>query len=508
MSQGTAGTDGAGAIPPAADTYVPDPNRWKALWVCFAAGFVTMLDVSIVNVALPSMQAALHAGATQLQFIVAGYTLAFGLMLVPAGRLGDVRGRRTMFLIAVTCFGVTSLLAGLSQNDTMLAVLRLLQGASAGMLNPQTSGIIQSLFRGPERGKAFGLFGMVIGVSTALGPLAGGLLLAAFGSEHGWRWVFWVNVPICLAVVILGWRLLPRQHASTLKQPLDLIGVVFIALGTMCFMAPFVTTPDSGFFDDPQRWWWLAPAVVLAPLAYLWEKSYQRRTGAAVLNPVLLRDPGFVFGAALGVAYFAGFTALFLIITMVLQNGLGYTPLEAGLVGVPYAIASGFVAQLSGRLVNRWGRPVVVAGILGMLIGLVGLILLLRLAGPSHLGLWMALILIIAGAGNGAVISPNQTLTFAHVPPSLGSVAGAVLQVGQRVGSAIGVSVVLAVYFSIVASRQADLGQAAAAELAAGSALMLSAALVACAAVIAGFDAHRRHPHKAMDGHEAPLPAL
>ncbi|MDR0990094.1 MAG: MFS transporter, partial [Propionibacteriaceae bacterium] len=230
-------------------TFAPDPRRWKALWVCFAAGFVTMLDVSIVNVALPSIQSSLHAGATEIQFIVAGYTLAFGLMLVPAGRIGDARGRRGMFLLAVGCFGVTSLLAGMSQSDTMLAVLRLLQGASGGMLTPQTSGMIQAMFRGAERSKAFGLFGMVIGISTALGPLVGGLLLEAFGPSHGWRWVFWVNVPICLLVVILGWRLLPRQDLPPTRQRLDLVGVVFIALGTMCFMAPFVTTPNSGFFD-------------------------------------------------------------------------------------------------------------------------------------------------------------------------------------------------------------------------------------------------------------------
>ena len=154
---------------PAPDASEPDPRRWRALWVCMAIGFITMLDVSIVNVALPSIESGLHAGAGQLQLIVAGYTLALGLALVPAGRLGDARGRRTLFFVGLVAFGLTSLGAGLARSDTMLAVMRLLQGAAAGLLQPQVVGTIQQEFHGFERGRAFGSFGATIGVSTAVG---------------------------------------------------------------------------------------------------------------------------------------------------------------------------------------------------------------------------------------------------------------------------------------------------------------------------------------------------
>ena len=185
-------------------------DRWRAFAVCLGAGFMTLLDVSIVNVALPSIEASLGAGPSDLQWIVAGYTLAFGLVLVPAGRLGDVRGRRTVFVAGLTGFVVASAACGLATTPEMLAVMRLVQGLAAGVLNPQVVGLIQQLFTGPERGRAFGLFGATIGVSTAVGPLLGGLLLAVFGEDQGWRAVFLVNVPLGAVLIPLALRYLPR----------------------------------------------------------------------------------------------------------------------------------------------------------------------------------------------------------------------------------------------------------------------------------------------------------
>ncbi len=161
----------------------PDPNRWRVLPVCLAVGFITTLDVSIVNVALPSIESSLDAGPTELQLVVAGYTLAFGLALVPAGRLGDAGARRALFIAGLVGFALMSLACGLAPTDTWLGVARLLQGVSAGVLNPQVVGLIQQEFRGYERGRAFGMFGATIGVSTALRPLLGGLIIAAAGPE-------------------------------------------------------------------------------------------------------------------------------------------------------------------------------------------------------------------------------------------------------------------------------------------------------------------------------------
>ncbi|MDR1388032.1 MAG: MFS transporter [Propionibacteriaceae bacterium] len=469
-----------------------DPRRWRALGVCFAAGFITMLDVSIVNVALPSMQQALGAGPTELQLIVAGYSLAFGLCLVPAGRIGDARGRRMMFSLATAGFGLTSLLAGAAQDDTWLAVLRLLQGACAGMLNPQVSGLIQQLFRGAERARAFGLFGGVIGVSTALGPLLGGLLLNAFGPQQGWRWVFWINLPVCLAVLALSRRLLPAPVAVSDRSRLDPVGLALIGLGTLAAMWPFVTTPQSGFWDQPARWWWLAGAVLLAPLTYFWERRYQSRGGSAVLDPRLIKDTAFRFGAAVGLAYFAGFTSLFLVVSLMLQSGLGQTALTAGLVAVPNAIASGLAAGLSSRLVGRFGRRLVVGGLALSLVGLILIDNVIRFSPTAWLPGLLAAAMAVAGLGNGSVISPNQVLTFQDIPPSLGGVAGAVLQVGQRFGSAVGTAVVLAIYFTHLAVQTPRLGLAEAAKQAASRGLWVACGLIALALAVAAWDAHRR----------------
>jgi EmrB/QacA subfamily drug resistance transporter len=450
-----------------------------------AAGFLTMLDISIVNVALPSIETTLHAGPTNVQLIIAGYTLASGLVLVPAGRLGDVYGRRTMFVIGVAAFALMSLGAGLSTNDTMLSLFRVFQGASAGILNPQVSGLIQQMFRGLERGRAFGIFGATIGVSTALGPVAGGAIIALAGPEYGWRWVFFLNVPISAVVLPMALRLLPSAQARGPHTKLDLLGIALIGLGTMTFMIPFVLSGDEGErILGPHRWWWLAAALVLIPVVYFWERRYQRRYKAAVLDPALLGNVSFRFGAALGMAYFAGFTAIFLIVTLVLQEGLGYSALQAGVISTPFAIGSAIVAWRSGRWVGRWGRKLVVAGLTVAIIGLLAADAVLRWAPTADMAWALALTLMIAGIGSGSIISSNQTLTFAEIPSSIGGVAGGVLQVGQRVGGAVGVSAALAAFFTEKASKGAS--------VAAADALLLSISLIGVAWVIAIVDSRRR----------------
>ncbi len=493
-------TEPAGSRPATPDAPEPDPQRWRALGVCLAIGFITMLDVSIVNVALPSIERSLDAGASQLQLIVAGYTLAFGLVLVPAGRLGDARGRRGLFLTGLTGFALTSLGAGLAGSDEVLAVMRLLQGASAGLLNPQVVGTIQQLFRGYERGRAFGFFGATIGVSTALGPLLGGLILQVAGPEHGWRWVFFVNVPVIAVVLPLAMRFLPRGRAGSGPVPagatrprLDVPGLALVALTTTAVMIPFVVTTGSGD-DDASRWWWLVVAAVLAAVTVLWERRYQRRTGAAVLDPRVLGEPSFRNGAVLGMAYFAGFTAVFLVTTLYLQQVAGFTPLQAGLVGMPFAVASAVAAQQSGRLVATRGRALVVVGLVLVLLGLVGTDLAIRLVDPPAVGWVVAGTQMVAGAGSGLVIAPNQTLTLARVPLDRAGVAGSMLQVGQRLGSALGVAVALSSYYGGLAAGLPG-------SEAAGRALLVTVVLVgvALAVGVADLVGRRRDRHDARD---------
>ncbi len=200
---------------PESDQSSAAPNRWKALAICLVGGFMVLLDVSIVNVALPSIRTGLSASSSDLQWVVSGYALTFGLVLVPAGRLGDVRGRRTVFVVGVGLFTLASAACGAAQSSTWLVIARLIQGLAGGLVTPQISATIQQLFRGEERGKAFGLFGSVVGLSTAIGPLVGGLLIQVVGVGDGWRWVFFVNLPIGLIAMPFAWRLLPGPTQTT-----------------------------------------------------------------------------------------------------------------------------------------------------------------------------------------------------------------------------------------------------------------------------------------------------
>ncbi|WP_026066500.1 MFS transporter, partial [Actinoalloteichus spitiensis] len=248
----------------------PDPRRWRALGITLGAGFMGLLDVSIVNVALPSIQRGLAASPADVQWVVSGYALTFGLTLVAGGRLGDAVGRRRMFLIAISAFAVTSAFAGAAHHIGVLVVARLLQGAAAGLLTPQNTGLIQDLFRGAERGRAFGVFGATVGISTAVGPVLGGVIIGLFGADTGWRWVFYVNVPIALLTLVAALRLLPRNTGrGAVGRQLDLVGAGLLGVAVFTFLLPLVQAEDGGL----ARLWWLFAVSALALLLFLrWER--------------------------------------------------------------------------------------------------------------------------------------------------------------------------------------------------------------------------------------------
>ncbi|WP_211214371.1 MFS transporter [Actinomycetospora chiangmaiensis] len=467
----------------------PDPRRWRALVVCLVAGFMTLLDVSIVNVALPSMQRGLGASSAELSWVVSGYALTFGLVLVSSGRLGDDRGRKKMFLIALALFTITSAVAGLSVDPTMLVVARLLQGAAGGMMNPQIIGVIQQLFSGRERGRAFGLFGAVIGISTAVGPLSGGLLLQWAGEAEGWRWVFYVNVPIGIVALLLGLWWLPTDEARTgERRPLDLVGALLLGGAVVALMLPLVLS-EQNFSGAP--WWLVGVAVLLGLLFVAWERRAKRTHGHPLVNFGLLRTRSYAMGTALGLLYFAGFTSIFFVLTLFLQQGRQFTPLEAGLALTPFAVGSAVSSAIGGRLISRLGKPLIVGGLVTVVVGLVVTDIVLRLD-PSSVGWAIALPLLVAGVGGGLVIAPNQTLALEEVPAREGGTAAGVLQTGQRIGSAIGISAVGAVFFSSLAGSRGDWSRSISSGLVITVGLVVLALLVGIADLIAGRVTRRR----------------
>ncbi len=468
------------------DAYEPDPRRWRALIVVLVAGFMVLLDVSIVNVALPSIARGLGADDSDLQWVVSGYALAFGLVLVAGGRIGDARGRRPTLMIGLAIFTLASAACGLARNPVMLIIARLVQGVGGGLVTPQNAGLIQNLFRGAERGRAFGLFGAVVGVSTAIGPLLGGLLIQFGGAQEGWRWIFFVNLPVGIVAMILAVRTVPhRRRQKGERTDYDPVGAVVLGLATLLVLLPFV---ESRTWSGGLKWTLLVPAALLGVLFVRWERRYRRRGREPMVDLALFGRRSYTFGAAVALAYFVGFTGVFFIYALFLQDGMGYTALQSGLASTPFALGSAVGAWLGGRVITRIGSRLVAAGLVLVIVGLLASWVAIGLVDSPAVGWAVAAPFLVAGLGSGLVIAPNQTLALSEVPPRQGGAAGGVLQTGQRIGSAAGIAAVGSLYYSRLASTGGDFSAA----VRDGFVLIVAFVAVALAIAIADIVVNRR----------------
>ena len=425
-------------------------QRWRAFWVCVSVAALTILDLSKVNVALPSIEQALGAESTELQIVVSGYVLLFGLALVPFGRLGDQRSRKQLFIIGLSLFTVTSIVCAMAPTTEVLLAGRLVQGLAAGIQMPQVIGAIQQLFTGKERGRAFGLFGATIGIATAFGPTLGGLMIALGGPQDGWRFIFWINVPLCLAVLAgVIWLLPKTRMPSAARLELDPVGLGLFAVVVVTLMWPFLFTTGSPD-DDPRRWWTLALFAVFAVLFFRWEHRYAQ-SGRAPLIPLgLFSVASFRNGTLIAATYFTAIPAMFLLTTLFLQLGVGLEPVFAGMVSIGFALASAVSAWYGGNLVGRFGRPLVVWGLGVVLVSVVALTVVAFTVPVDVVAYAMAAVMLVAGIGAGLVVAPNQTLTLAEIPTRSGGLAGSVGQLGQRIGTAVGTAVALSLFYSAI----------------------------------------------------------
>lgn len=425
------------------------PRRsWQALVVLLAGMCIALLDTTIVNVALPTIRTSLEASEATLSWIISGYALAFGLALIPAGRVGDRIGHKWVFFTGIALFTLASAACGLAQSDTQLVVARVVQGLAGGIFVPAVTAFIQLLFPGPVRGKAFAIMGAVIGVSTALGPIAGGLIIQAFGEQEGWRLVFGVNLPIGVVTLVAAALLLPsgRETGTSAKAGIDWLGLVLLSAGLVGVLVPLIEGQDRGW----PLWTYLtlAGGVLLLVVFALWELAHTRRGGSPLVPPHLFSHPSFTGGVVLAMVYFAAFTSIFFTISLLWQSGLGHTALESGLVSIPFAIGSIIASAQSNKLSQRLGRTVLVIGTALVTVGLVWVWLVLRSSTPDDLTHWDLLVpLLIAGLGNGAFIAPNAQFIIATVDRSEAGAASGVVSTVQRVGSAVGIAIIGSVLF-------------------------------------------------------------
>ncbi|MFF8587366.1 MFS transporter [Streptomyces althioticus] len=430
-----------------------DRRRWFALAIVMTAAFMDLVDVTIVNIAVPSIQRDEGATFSQIQWITAGYALAFAAGLVTGGRLGDIHGRKRVFLVGIGGFTVASALCGLAVNPEMLVASRILQGAMAALMVPQVLSIVHATFPAHERGKVFGLFGAIVGLGAVSGPLLGALLTEGnlFGLE--WRPIFLINLPVGVAALVLGSRFITESKAPRALK-LDLPGVALVTLALLMLLYPLTRGRELGW----PVWGYVSMAGALVVFAALvaYERAKGARDGSPLIELSLFRVKSFAAGIAVQTVFGVGLGIFFLVWTLYMQIGLGWSALRAGLTGVPFSVAVSVAAGVSvQQLVPRFGRKVLQAGALVMM---AGVLIYLMEADRYGLGItsWqMALPLAVMGVGMGLVVAPLTDAVLSEVPREHAGSASGLINTVQQMGNALGLGLVSVVFFGVIDEKLA-----------------------------------------------------
>ncbi|MFF1254903.1 MFS transporter [Pseudarthrobacter sp. NPDC058329] len=404
-----------------------------ALWLCLAAGFITLLDQSVFILAVPAMTATLQADAAQVQWILASYSLAFGIALVPAGRLGDLLGRRRLFVAGILVFGVFSLVGGLASDPWVVIAARLLQGLGAGCLNPQVLGLLQDLYTGAQRAKALGYYAAVCG------PLIGGVILSAAGADAGWRVLFLVNVPLVLVLVPLAIRLLPGGKAADAlsarnnrrRPSVDAVGALLLGSAVIAFLTPAVYGTQGSSLV------WLAAGAGTILCFAGWEFLYHRRGRMPLLSPELVRSKGYLLGTVVALCQFGVGAAMAALTAFYFLSGTGLAPLAAAGILAPQAAGMLLASSQSWRFLGRFGRAGVVFALAASLATLVLKDLAVQGLDNAAAAVAVAAVGLVQGVATGLVVAPNQALTLGHAPGGAAGVAAGFYQLSQRFSAAL-----------------------------------------------------------------------
>ncbi|MFE5713302.1 MFS transporter [Streptomyces sp. NPDC056501] len=439
------------AVTDAAPTDTSDKRRWIALAIVMTAAFMDLVDATIVNIAIPSIERDLGASFGAIQWITAGYALAFAAGLITGGRLGDIYGRKRLFLLGTAGFTLASALCGFAANPEMLVASRLLQGAAAAMMVPQVLSIIHVTFPAHERGKVFGMFGAIIGLGAVSGPLLGALLTQWNIAGLEWRPIFLINLPVGIAGLILGRKFISESKAPKALR-LDIVGMLLATAALLMLIYPLTRGREL----DWPLWGHLMMVGSLFVFAafVLYEKYKTRKDGSPLVELSLFKVKSFAAGIAVQLTFGVVLGIFFLVWTLYMQIGLGWTPLKAGVTGVPFSIAVSLAAGLSvQKLVPRFGRKVLQAGALTMIAGVLLYLFEAGRYGTAITSWQMVPPLVIMGLGMGLIVAPLTDAVLSEVPKEhAGSASGLINTTGQM-GNALGLGLVSVVFFGVIDDR-------------------------------------------------------
>lgn len=427
-----------------------DSRRWLMLPVLLAAMFMAQFDLYVVNVAAPSLHRDLNADQVALELIVGGYAFTYASGLITGGRLGDLFGHRKLFLVGTLAFAAASLLCGLAQSPGQLVGARLLQGLTGAMLVPQVLALITAVFPAPERPRALAWFGVTIGVGAVAGQVLGGELLDVNLLGLGWRVIFLVNVPIGIVALAFAQRLLPESRAAV-RPKLDPAGVIGVSGSLALALVPLVLGRTQGW----AAWTWmcLAAAVPVMVLTLLWERALPRRGGQPLLDLDLFQDKTFNRGLVVNVGVFASFFSFMFTLTLVLQGGLGLTPLQAGFTFCPLGLAFAAASIAARKYIAGHGARVITTGALVAGVGLLLILVVMRLSGPATSAPLLIGPMMLVGLGNGIAVPALIGAVLAGVHARQAGAGAGVLTTSQQFASAAGIAVLGSIFFQTLGSR-------------------------------------------------------
>jgi EmrB/QacA subfamily drug resistance transporter len=430
-----------------------DRQKKIALTVVATAFIMDLLDSTIVNIAIPSIQNNLHASFASIQWLVAGYLLAFATFLITGGRMGDVFGYKKIFMIGVGGFTVASLLSGLAWSPEILIFTRILQGASAAMMVPQVMSTMQIMYKPSERGAINGLFGALGGLSASLGPVIGGLLIQANLFNLDWRPIFFINVPVGIAALILAARFLP-DGKSPHPLKLDVIGTVLVVLLLSLLIYPLIQGRELNW---PAWTFVMLASTIPVLLLFIWsQRRKDRKDGSALVQPSLFRVRSFGAGLAINLIFQIAMAGFFLTFTLFTQIGLGFSVIHAALTGLPVSVGITFTMVVLGqKLIPSLGRRAITFGAAIMGAGL-GILVWCVFGFGITINTWeLAPGLIIAGVGMGFLFGALYSAVLNGVDTKHAGSASGTLNAVQQVGGAIGIAIIGVVFFGQLSSGSA-----------------------------------------------------